>query len=685
MARPPLAGLAGRRAFLAVCYCLVTAAAGGLVRFGPDTEYVYTFKSSTELRTVRRLQAESKVGFVLVRGPEVNSSKTQPNQQIYLRVHSAAILADDKRVLLNEERDFSKWFSFDINGAGAIGRVYHPRDEDDHVLATKKGLASLLAGNLQMPQGDQVGQSNWTYDCNDTGHEGQHQATYTAHRPAYGQHDGLIVFNKTRRTHPIPHGKSKHNKEIHYHSGRQLPIMIKIFDEFEAPRETAPGFKYRWPETEDDNELPEMKTYSEGQLDFVRQSHFPSPTGPPQDQDIVAESLQIKQAPDKFVNSNLTSLEALITGNLTCMRLAPMKGSNERSLCFEDLVETLLTVASTEQLAEILTPFYRLPLSRRVSARKDRLNLLDAVAGMHTEPSQSLLADLILLSPQPDAELTERLLIAGAGFRHGVSQHYLETVESLVFHPLKFPACMQQPEIQRVAVLVLGALAGHLWEAGYRQEADRIVARIEDRLGVHDPWAYQQTLKPLSKAEQESAHHDTVAWIESLGNAALQRSFSHIQSYTNASTTHHLLKRAGLHAMRDYHHDLAAGSLLKAALDENEDEKVRYEATLFYRDHPHGGIQNVTKFIDPEEYDKANFSEVAEPDEVASVPSRRRVRRGFWEGLQFELPSPSISWNKLLGSPKVGGEYGLTIRNKLNMKIGRGKQGLPLSNLHFEV
>ncbi|XP_022100385.1 uncharacterized protein LOC110984470 [Acanthaster planci] len=122
------------------------------IRFKPDTEYIYAFHSSTELKSVRTLHAESKIGFVLVK----KSNQSSGSQEIYLRVHSAAAASEGKQVLLHEERDFSKWFSFDINENGAIGQVFHPRDEDNHVIEAKKGLVSLLGGNLQHPPEEKV-------------------------------------------------------------------------------------------------------------------------------------------------------------------------------------------------------------------------------------------------------------------------------------------------------------------------------------------------------------------------------------------------------------------------------------------------------------------------------------------------------------------------------------------------
>ncbi|XP_038050867.1 uncharacterized protein LOC119724018 [Patiria miniata] len=512
-------------------------------------------------------------------------------------------------------------------------------------------------------------ESGWSYDCNETGHEGHHESSYTA-QMAPGN-DGIIVFTKTRRTHPIPYGKSKHQKEIHYHPAMKLPLMVKILDHFDAPRESAPGFRHQNQEdeqTEEEFEFPEMQTSSEGQLTFEREIYYSSPSGPPDDEDIVTDSIHLKKPLRSHVNTDMASLKEQISGNLTCMRKAALKESKQQSQCFQDLVQTLHSVPDGQKLAEIVAPMYKPPMSRRVRDKQDRLNMLDAVAAMHTDTSQSLLTDAILLSPKPNKELVERLLIASAGFIHAISEHYLENVENIVFKSHTFPKPLRDPEIQRVAVLVLGALAGHRWKAGYRAQAESIVIKIENKLGVHDPWVYEKTLTSLTEDERDDFHHDIVALIESLGNAGLHRSFPHIQSYTNHSATHPLLKRAGLHSMRDYHHDMAAGILLKSALDEDEDEHVRYEASLFYKNHPMGGHQNISKFVTPEEYSADIFSQDVASAAI-SVPSRRRLRRGFWDGFSFTLPSPSIYWKKLLGSPKTGAEFGVTIRNELKMEI----------------
>ncbi|XP_022102001.1 uncharacterized protein LOC110985344 [Acanthaster planci] len=643
---------------------LVGPVPASFIRFKPDTEYIYSFHSSTDLKKVRTLRVESKIGFVLVK------RSNSDHQEIYLRVHSAEVTSEEEQVPVSEERNFDEWFSFDVSENGVIGHVYYPRDEDDHVILAKKGLTSLLASNLQHPPDGTVKENGWSYNCTESGHEGHHEASYTA-QMAPGN-DGIIVFTKTRHTHPIPYGKSKHQKEIHYHQGMQLPTMVKIMDHFDAPRKSTPGFEHGLQRSEEDKgedfELPEMQSYSEGQLTFVREARYPSPTGPPDEEDIITDSIHLKMTPDRHQNFNLTELKEVIAGNLTCMRTASVKGPNDPNKCFQGLVRAFQSVPEG-QLNEIVSPMYKLPLSRRVRDKQDRQNMMDAVAALLTDASLSLLTDLILLSPKPNKELVERLLITSAGFEHTVSEHFLATVEDIVFQPGKYPEILRHPETQRIAVMVLGALAGHQWKTGYKHQAESIILKIEDKLGVHDPWGYERTLTSLTEDEQEEFHHDTVALIEALGNAGLHRSFAHIESFTNSSATHPLLKRAGLHSMRNYHHDLAAETMLKAALDDNEDEHVRYEASLFYKVHPNGGKQNISKFISPEGVSGSNSSQDVTTTEVASVPSRHRVRRGFFDGIELKLASPSKDWKKLIGKTQTGAEFGLTIRNQLDMKI----------------
>ena len=56
--------------------------------------------------------------------------------------------------------------------------------------------------------------------------------------------------------------------------------------------------------------------------------------------------------------------------------------------------------------------------------------------------------------------------------------------------------------------------------------------------------------------EEETIAEDLwkVVLLESLGNARLDQSYEHIVSHVN-NTNSQWVKRAGVHALRDYHHD----------------------------------------------------------------------------------------------------------------------------------
>ena len=67
---------------------------------------------------------------------------------------------------------------------------------------------------------------------------------------------------------------------------------------------------------------------------------------------------------------------------------------------------------------------------------------------------------------------------------------------------------------------------------------------------------------------------------------------------------------------------------------------------------------NTSTYIDPSAVD------------VTAVATHHRGRRDLFEDYFLKLQSPSIEWQKVLGSSKIGASFGLTIRNALDVKIG---------------
>ncbi|XP_071145135.1 uncharacterized protein [Mytilus edulis] len=163
---------------------------------------------------------------------------------------------------------------------------------------------------------------------------------------------------------------------------------------------------------------------------------------------------------------------------------------------------------------------------------------------------------------------------------------------------------------------------------------------------ITDPWLYRQKRSIQSEVEQEEYDKRHVILLESLGNAAIDHSYEYIISHIN-STNSPWIKRAGVHALRKYESEMAAQEILKMSY-RDDSEEVRHEATLIYQAHPR--------------YRRSILSEQnLEPHSIE--------KRGFFEGLEFQLEAPSVDWRRELGTSNIGGSFGLTMVNWLALKI----------------
>ncbi|CAH1242183.1 Hypp6491 [Branchiostoma lanceolatum] len=109
----------------------------------------------------------------------------------------------------------------------------------------------------------------------------------------------------------------------------------------------------------------------------------------------------------------------------------------------------------------------------------------------------------------------------------------------------------------------------------------------------------------------------------------------------------------------------------------DEDEHVRYEASLYYQAHPHG--QQVDMAHQPIEPGIHNVTSPAV--EQCNLPTRLRTKRGLsdrWKGISFLLEAPGVDWKKIIGSSTIGASFGVIVRNRLDLAIA------PISG-HFEA
>ena len=53
------------------------------------------------------------------------------------------------------------------------------------------------------------------------------------------------------------------------------------------------------------------------------------------------------------------------------------------------------------------------------------------------------------------------------------------------------------------------------------------------------------------------------------------------------------------------------------------------------------------------------------------IQMHHRSKRGFWDGLEFKLSTPSVDWQKKVGTQALGASFGVIMENYLDLKVGR--------------
>ncbi|VDI70196.1 Hypothetical predicted protein [Mytilus galloprovincialis] len=242
----------------------------------------------------------------------------------------------------------------------------------------------------------------------------------------------------------------------------------------------------------------------------------------------------------------------------------------------------------------------------------------------------------------------------------------------LCFNQDQFPEYLYTGDLYNRVLLALGSVVHKLAKGGQIERATDIIDKVHSLIGLHDPWTYKSKRSIQTDIEKEQYDHTHVVLLETLGNARMDASYDIIFSHIN-STNSPWIKRAGVHALRKYQHQMAADAMLQSALYD-EDENVRYEALLMYQAHPQSRVvtplnkrsaDNNTAIMDPYASDM-------------DVQAHHRSRRGFWEGLKFKLAAPAVNWQKRIGNAALGASFGVIMENYLDLLIS------PLRG-HFKV
>ncbi|XP_053398060.1 uncharacterized protein LOC128556559 [Mercenaria mercenaria] len=205
-------------------YTVFPIVLSSFVNYTPGLEYLYNLNSDIELKGVQAFLAKGQIGFV-------NIAEGENNQELLLIVYGLTFTPEGHPEAVNHHHDFSKWFSFEINNRGEIGKVYHPADEDREILMLKKGFAGMLSAKLHHRhevEHEIYQHDSWGYKTDEFGREGQHNASYVVRKTSKG-----CEYIKTRNSTKIQsvNGNGTFIKLLNFHEDLNTIYSVMIEEE----------------------------------------------------------------------------------------------------------------------------------------------------------------------------------------------------------------------------------------------------------------------------------------------------------------------------------------------------------------------------------------------------------------------------------------------------------------------
>ncbi|XP_064646638.1 uncharacterized protein LOC135499666 isoform X2 [Lineus longissimus] len=651
--------------FFAACFAAATCQ---YFQLQEGFEYLYREDVECHLGKSGTILVKAKVSFTPIK---TIGRQLEISQAVYHVIFQDKVTGRQSQA--DSEMDFSKWFSIVISlDHGDIEKVFHPPDEDSTILGMKKSFATILFGKLHSHDDPTLTDiqhdretGKWSYSTMENGHEGLHNASYTAE-----PNDQGIRFTKTRLEHPqLKTAVNNYTKVLHYDSHLGLVSKVNVdefievgkapkgFDPFENDRQPLPNDTYIRAET------PTMTATSVGSAQLLARNRLRGPSIMKPKSGLVDGMIHVKletygKIEPKVKDPNYAKY---LRGNFTCLQKLSDYGSLEGIKCFKGLVNVLKNLPD-EDLITVTDQVFKggRPLLEKLvpgaTTSADSLHLVDALFDIGTDLSIGLLVEFAFKS---NTEILKRTFFILSDVDKPSFEVFDTALERYCFFPETFPDSVQDDETHHQALLALGSLVRRHDLNGRKEEAHRLVGKLEAVLGLHDPHAYNMARSTLNEEDAGSFDLKHVVLLESLGNAVMDRSYDHIISYVNSSS-HSVLKRAGLHALRQFQRDSAVSALYHAAT-KDESMLIRHESTIILRRHKR----------------KAMFPMVNPPGSkigpMTSEAARHHRERRDIKLFNFELKSPSIDWRKMLGSKSIGASFGLIIKNQMNIKIEKLK------------
>ncbi|XP_052071176.1 uncharacterized protein LOC127709613 [Mytilus californianus] len=560
--------------YVVLIFCVFGISTSKYIQFQNNYEYWYKYTSNSTIHDLGNFRTDAKISFTTI-------NVTEEVQEILLKVNSFFVVSEahKEKGAGSDNLDFTNWFSFEIKRSGEILRVFHDLDEHHDVLIAKKGFASLFSSKLQNSNSDVA--SEWAYQTTEHGNEGPHNASYSVIKTATG-----IQFKKFRHSTPIPNAKGVHQKVLHFDHDLGTIKRVVVEEEFTSPQiasdfDAEKGMRKVKAVNDFSNmENPKITATNKGELQFWKKEKIKEKSYRPKD-DIVIDSIHIGNYQRKEYNAQkLAKLKGTIKSNLICIITEPEKGSPKVAPCFQSMLEALALLPDSDQ--KELAKEYFIP-SRSINQEETKI-MIDAFASLSTNLSQILLAKFIVYSKEPKPVFVMRLLSHIPTIGKPPHQSILSAIKDLCFNRNTFPKSLYTEELYQKSFLILGAITSQLTKAGDLKMASEITENVHQKLGYHDPYSYKVKRATQTRKQQDVHDQWKVVLLETLGNAGMDSSYEYIVSHVNA-TNSPWIKRAGLHALRKYEHEMVTDTMLKAALYD-EDENVRHAALLLYQAHP---------------------------------------------------------------------------------------------------
>nr|XP_022335846.1 uncharacterized protein LOC111132336 [Crassostrea virginica] len=514
------------------------------IDFQPGYEYVYSFSGYTDVKELGKFLVNAKVGYT-------NIGQRSEGQELLLKVHHFIFSSAKDSNIRGAELDYSKWFSFIISGNGRVVQVFHTVGEDAEVVATKKGFAALFASRLhdkdEVP--GLVKDDIFTYNVTENGQEGEHNATYTVSKSDTG-----LKFQKIRHKHPVSNARATYLKNLYYHDSLKTLHKIEISEDFKSPK-SPPGFDpyFGMRKVPSANDIgitatPEMSYTSQTELTFLVREQMKERWKRPVIS-LVSDGLEIRQIEEKLeMYKNFSKVKEDMYGNITC--LLHHKDATIFGKCFQNLVR-ILKQLSPDNLSKVAEQHFinynkQTELGKEVSGY-----ILDAFGVIGSKATQNLMALKIIRTRNPSEDLIKRMAIHIIAKAEAPSELLLRSLEGVVFRAERNPELFYKGEVHSRLVLTLGSVCQKLKRQGQVERAQRIINRLHDQLGVHDPWKYRMKRSLMTEEQQTLYDQGRVLVLEALGNAGLDHSYHYIVSHIN-STNSPWVKRAACHALRKY-------------------------------------------------------------------------------------------------------------------------------------